>query len=443
MRFLRKSQKREPVFRGEITAFLALLFVLMFSLVGALVESASIQMVRNRKRADMVLALESAFAEYDRQMLEEYDLFVRKGCSESTLQGRLEYYGADNMSHNIIKQELLTDDDGYPFYEQAVRYAKNRLGVDASFPNTDYEFYSENYLEEEDLVNMRMEELLAQDEKDLQEEGNPLSYVKQLKAASLLTLICENPEALSDCSIAVDSLPSNRTLNTGNWENQISRSKSDRPFFAAYLTEHFGCYAETKEARPLLYEQEYLIGGHPSDKENLEKTCKWILSLRMATNYAYLLTDTAKQAEAEALALTLCSLLTVPGITEVVKHALLLAWAYGESIVDMRVLLKGRRVPIIKSADTWQLQLANLIKLGTDEEVVSEVEVAGGLSYQNYLTVLLTLGYGWTLSMRSLDLIESNLNMKTDECMTKVEVKSKAVLRRGVKDTFATSFGYQ
>lgn len=422
---------------------MALIFVLMLSLVGALVESVSVQMTKNRKRADTILALESTFAEYERQMLEEYDLFVRNGGSEGTIQGRMEYYGADNMSHNIIRRELLTDNDGCAFREQAIRYAKNWLGLDASLPDTDYEFYSENYLEEEELVNMNMEDLLAHDENDLPEEGNPLSSVKKLKETSLLTLVCENPEELSSRSIVLDNLPSGRELQTGNWGKQSPYEVTDRPFFAAYLKEHFGSFTDVKDERALLYEQEYLIGGDPSDRENLEATCKWILSIRMATNYGYLLTDTVRQAEAEALALTLCSLLTVPGITEVVKHALLLAWAYGESVVDVRVLLKGKKVPAVKSTDTWQLQLANLIKLGTDEEVVSEVDVAGGLSYQNYLTGLLTMGYNWTLSMRSLDLIESNLHIKTDECMTKVEIKSKATLRRGVKDSFTTAFEYQ
>ena len=440
---MRKSQKKEQAFKGEITAFLALLFVLMISLVGALIESASIQMTKNIKRADTILALESTFAEYDKEMLEVYDLFVRNGCSPEVIGQRLDYYGATNMTHTITREERLTDNDGCPFREQAILYAKNWLGVDAEFQDTEYEFYSENYLEEEDLVNMDMEELLAQDEVELPEEGNPLTSVKKLKASSLLALVCENPEALSERSIDIDSLPSKRELKTGNWEKQSPYKATDRPFFAAYLTEHFGCFLDEKESKALLYEQEYLIGGHASDRENLEATCKWILSIRMATNYGYLLTDTVKQAEAEGMALTLCSLLTVPGITEVVKHALLLAWAYGESVVDVRVLLKGKKVPAMKTAESWQLQLANLVKLGTDEEVVSELDIAGGLTYQSYLTGLLTLGYSWLLSMHSLDLIESNLNIRTDECMTKVEIESKAVLRRGVKDTFSTTYGYK
>lgn len=440
---MRKSQEREPVFKGAITAFLAMLFVLMLSLVGALLESASVQMTKNRKRADTILALESVFAEYDKQMLEEYDLFVRSGCSESVLEDTLTYYGADNMTHSIQRQERLTDDNGAPFWQQAVRYAKNWLGVDASLSEVEYEFYSETYLEEEELVHMNMEELLAQENGELPEEGNPLSSVQRLKNTSLITLVCENHEELSDRSINIERLPSVRELKTGNWEMYASSESMDKAFFAAYLSEHFGSFLKKKASQGLLYEQEYLLGGCSSDKENLEKVCKEILSVRMAANYGYLLTDTAKQAEAEALALTLCSLLTVPGITEVVKHALLLAWAYGESIVDVRVLLKGKKVPIIKTIDTWQLQLANLVKLGTDEEVLHEADVAGGLSYQSYLTGLLVMKNKEALSMRSLDLIESKLQIKTDECMTKVEIQSKAVLRRGVKDSFTTLYEYE
>lgn len=440
---MKKSREREAEFKGAITAFLAMIFVLMLSLVGALLESVSVQMTKNRNRADTILALESTFAEYDRQMLEEYDLFARNTCSESTLQNRLEYYGADNLSHSMLKRELLTDNGGAAFREQAIRYMKHRFGLGDLPQGTEYDFYSETYLEEEELVYMDLEELLAQEENELPEENNPLHSVQRLKNTDLLTLLVANTEELSNRRIEVEALPSQRTLDEGNWGEHLSEEKTDKVFLVSYLTEHFSNISNAKESRALLYEQEYLLSGCSADRENLEKACKRILSVRMVANYAYLLTDAAKQAEAEALALTLCSLLTVPGIAEVVKHALLLGWAYGESIVDVRTLLKGKKVAAIKSADTWQLQLANLVKLGTEEEVVNEIDAPGGLSYQTYLTGLLFMQNKEVLSMRSLDLIESNLHIKADECMTKIEMKSKATLRRGVKDSFTTSFQYQ
>ena len=440
---MKKSQKREPEFKGAITAFLAMIFVLMLSLVGALLESVSIQMTKNRNRADTTLALESTFAEYDRQMLEEYDLFVRKECGESVLQKRLEYYGADSMSHTLIRRELLTDQGGAAFREQAIRYVKNIYGLQELSLDTEYDFYSETYLEEEELVYMDLEELLAQEENTLPEENNPLVSVQRLKNTELLTLLVDNPEELSNRSIELSKLPSKRDIKKGNWDKQVLEEATDKVFLVAYLTEHFTKLGDEKQSKGLVYEQEYLLGGCSSDRENLEKACKWILSIRMVANYAYLLTDSTKKAEAQALSMTLCSLLTVPGITEVVKHAILLGWAYGESIVDVRTLLKGKKVASVKSADTWQLQLANLVKLGTDKETVNEINVPGGLDYQSYLTGLLAMQQKEVLSMRSLDLIESNLQIKTDECMTKIEIKSKATLRRVVKDSFAMSFQYQ
>ena len=130
MKSLIRLQEKERVFKGEITAFLTLIFILMLSLVAALVESASIQTTKNRKKADMILALESTFAEYHRDMLDKYDLFVRHGCQEQQIRNRLEYYGATNENHSIMRKELLSDNHGDILYEQAVRYEKSWLGIE-------------------------------------------------------------------------------------------------------------------------------------------------------------------------------------------------------------------------------------------------------------------------------------------------------------------------
>ena len=444
MIFLIKSQDKEVAFRGEVTAFLALLFILMLSLVGALIESVSFQMNKNRKRADTLLALESVFAEYDKELLEEYDLFVHIGTAADVLNNRLEYYGATNMTHSVLKMELLTDENGQAFYEQAVRYAKDWLGMDDTFYETEYESGMEFFPEEEESMVMEdLENLLNQEGAELPEDGNPLSAIQNLKNRNLLTLVAENPAELSNRSITTEKLPSKRELKEGNYGITQSFDAADKLFFVAYAAEHFRDYSDKNDSRTLCYEEEYLIGGYGSDKENLEKVCENILSIRMAINYVYLQTDSAKQAEAEVLAATLCGLLEIPGITQVVKQAILIAWAYGESIVDVRVLLKGNKVPFIKTSETWQLKLSNLIYLGTSQEVVEEMKSPVGMSYQDYLNGLLMLDSEETLSMRSLDLIESNLQKQTDECMTKIQIESYAEYRRNVTDTFRTSYGYQ
>lgn len=442
---MKKLREKELVYKGEITAFLALIFILMLSVVGALIESASIQITKNRKRADTLLALESVFAEYDRKMLDEYDLFVHRGSEVYEISRRLSYYGADNMAHSLEQVELLTDHFGEPFFRQAVRYMKDWLGIEGQGQlDSGMDFSTDGSIEQEEAdVTQQLQGLLEQEEVTLPEENNPLSDVQRLKNTDLITLVAPESESLSEKSIDVSALPSRRDLQQGNFGEEVENSLADKAFFHAYLAEHFGSMADSKEGRALLYEKEYLLGGYASDKENLEAVCEKILNIRMVANYGYLLTDSTRQAEAEAVATALSSLLTVPEISQLVKHLLLFGWAYGEGIVDLRSLLKGERVPLMKTSDTWQLQLANLGKLGTSEEISGEKDFTSGLSYEDYLKTLLLTEKIDVLCMRSLDLIESYLGIKTDDCMTKAKIKTKLTLRRGVRDSFTTMFGYQ
>lgn len=439
-----RSQELERVFRGEITAFLVLIFVLMLSVVGALVESASIHIEKNCKRVHTMLALESTFAEYNRALLERYDVFARYGNQEDVTKNRLPYYGASGITHQIEQIELLTDHSGKPYYEAAVSYMKDWYGLEDLSLGPDYELPSSVQLEKEEDNNARyLQAYLEQENASLPQEENPIISVQNLKKTNLLSLLVAESSQISNRSIRIEDLVSKRQLKQGNYQKSSNEGVTDKVFFAAYLTEHFSNVTKYDETHPLLYEQEYLLGGAASDRENLELVCKKLLQIRMLANYTYLLTDSAKQAEAEVMAGSLCTIVALPEITMLVKQGILLAWAYGESIVDVRQLLRNQKIPIAKTKDTWQVQLKNLVKLGTAQEVVQENNVNQGLGYEDYLKGLLMMEKKETLCMRSLDLIESNLQIKADQCMTKIKIASEVELRRGVQETFITKFGYQ
>lgn len=443
---MKKSQVRGSAFKGQITAFLALLFVLMMSVVGALIESASIQITKNRKRADTLLALESTFAEYHPELLNQYEIFARFGATEDVLNHRMAYYGTLNMEHTIERIQVLTDERGAPFYQQAVRYMKDWLGMEDLSGDFGYDLSLDSLAgvkEKEDSNSFQLQSLLEEGDAKLPAENNPIETVNNLKSKPLLSLLMSNQEEVSKRCITPEALPSHRELQTGNFKSEEINESTDKLFFIAYILEHFSNVRDDEKDRVLLYEQEYLLGGLESDQENLEAVCKKIMNIRMISNYTYLLTDSVKLAEAQTMALTLCSLISLPALTEVVKHALLFAWAYGESIVDARALLKGKKVPLVKTSDSWQLQLSNLSALGTEQEVVAEKDMERGLSYQDYLKALFLLEDRENLSMRCLDLVEGNLHLKTDQCMTKVEIKSTAYLRRGIQDSYITMYGYQ
>ena len=395
----------------------------------------------------MELALESVFAEFNRDMLEKYDLFVRADCDEETIQNRLQYYGMTDTTHTVAQSELLTDQNGLPYYQAAVRYIKDYLGLDESLGESWGTLENDNSIKQLDSeTEGTLSNLLSQDENSLLEDGNPLNNIQNLKNSNLISIVIPKEETISDRTMDTSELPSKRTLEEGIGtfdDREGEGGVIEKTMFLAYLLEHFSHALKSQEETALSYELEYLLAGGDEDKANLESVLQKILWVRMGINYAYLMTDEVKKAEATAMAAGLCTLLTVPGITEVVKQAILIAWSYGESIVDLKVLMKNKKVPLIKTAETWQLNLENLVKLGTSEEVTGEKESGSGLSYADYLKAILLLENREILCMRSLDLIEKNLGVQVDKCMTRVNVETKKQLKRGVIDTFQTEFSYK
>lgn len=122
-------------FRGEVTAYLSLIFILLTVFVGGVMESASIQNAKNYRRADMNRAMESVFAEYQKELLEEYDIFALDGSyetgqySERNIIDRLSYYGAGDMEHKITRICFLTDHGCDAFCGQVASYMEQKYGL--------------------------------------------------------------------------------------------------------------------------------------------------------------------------------------------------------------------------------------------------------------------------------------------------------------------------
>ena len=118
----REDYKREQRYlKGEVTVYLSLVFILLISFAGAMLESASLQNVKNYRRADMTRAVESIFAEYQKELWEVYGIFALEGSyetgsySEELLKERLAYYGASGMDQEITRIQLLTDQGASAF----------------------------------------------------------------------------------------------------------------------------------------------------------------------------------------------------------------------------------------------------------------------------------------------------------------------------------------
>ena len=417
-------------FKAEITVFLSLIFSVLLSLVGAMIESTSISLAKSMNQADLVLAMESIFAEYHPKLLENYDIFAKEGSSLSSISTRLGYYGAGNLNHKISEIELLSDQKGQEFYRQAVE----SMGVSVK----EYQIETGNpYEDEQESVKEQIEALE-------EETGQDIPELNAIGSAYILSLVLPKENTISSHNVDCSILPSQRTLQCGEGSNhEVEKTISGKWLFSTYLEEHFSNYVKQDQTNPLSYEMEYLLAGKETDEENLEWVAKKLLSIRIGINYAYLLTDETKLAETELIASGICTILAAPEATELVKQALLFFWSYGESVMDLRALYRGKKVPLVKSEETWQLQLSNLIQGGANEGMAMEAEGDNGITYEAYLKALLVAADTDKICMRALDLLEVNLGIEVDNCVTKLALESKGSTWREVRYTCNTKFAYE
>lgn len=442
--------------KGEVTAFLSLIFVLLVSFILAMMESASIQMTKNQKRLDVERAVFSVFGEYHRGLWEEYGVFALDGTygngqyDESRVLNRFSYYGAMGIEQEIAEIQLLTDNDGQAFREQVLAYMEERTGISLV---RDLTGMAAGWKEQEiqgKEISGDLDAALAENGALLPEEAETLLWARKNQ---LLSLVLPKDFVLSGKSVSLDGQVSVRARDTGRGSfpahEGIGRME-ERLLFEQYIVEHFGCATGIKgEDRSLDYELEYLLCGKKSDSENLNMVVSRLLFFRFASNYLYLQTDSEKQSEAEIFAAALSIVLLVPEAVEVVKQILLVLWAFGESVMDLRSLLGGGRTVLIKTKETWQMQVSSLFRLGTQEDQRDGMDAEEGLSYTEYLQILLFLENDGQLTMRVLDRVEQNLqqengysNFRADACVTKIKLKNVAEIWNGYTYTFPTYYGY-
>lgn len=192
---------------------------------------------------------------------------------------------------------------------------------------------------------------------------------------------------------------------------EVFTDGTDRYLLCSYALGMFN--TETAEADPdhfFLREAEYLLGGELTDRENLRRTESALRTLRLASNAAHIYSDPAKQ-EALAAAAEVIS----PGPAAVLTQAgLTAAWAYAESVNDARLLVSGSRVPLVKNESNWAISLTGVIEGTGDGDGILRPEKEEGLTYGEYLRILLFLENETLLLARMMDLIQINMRKNVD-----------------------------
>ena len=252
------------------------------------------------------------------------------------------------MENEIERIQLFTDNSGELFRDQVGKYMKHKYGIawaDKYLGNVslwkNQEEKADEFTEEEEKQNDQLKDLLGEQEAELPEEENPMQHVAELKRSPILELVLPKDKTISEKQISLQEMPEKRENHTGYGafsDVEPEDGTLTSVLLGEYVIDHFTDFTDGPKGGELDYELEYILAGRESDKGNLETVAKKLVMLRFVPNYIYLQTSSTKQAEARAAAGTLCTLLAVPAVTEAAAQGILLAWAYGESVMDVRSL---------------------------------------------------------------------------------------------------------
>ena len=237
---------------------------------------------------------------------------------------------------------------------------------------------------------------------------------ERAEATGVMKLVLPPGKTLSGASFLKQGFPS-REFGGEELESEgILKEALKKVVFDEYLLEHFPSFVDGGVRDGLSYELEYVLYGDPSDEVNLSTVVNRLMWMREGMNLLFLSTSEEKQAAAEELALKLAGW-TGPAaevLVPLVTVAILAAWAYGESLIDVRTLLSGDRVPILKTEGSWNSDLSGLADI-LKGRFTAGPDVSFGMSYRDYLRVLLFLGNGEKHAFYAMDMIQLN-RQKTD-----------------------------
>ena len=455
--------------RGSVTIFLTLLLVVMLVLLSAVTGAVRFKCARAKAAAALSAAMSGIKADFNPYIFEEYHLLLFDKTYYGKGDGKTEQLIEESLSENLgseyeVKKvimsgvnTMLTNDcaafgnqimDHMKYYliENAAEELVEKLGgnpeeVDTALDDNDKIRMNSDIAdgldktdgkgEEAEYVKKSEEEYYEQhpEEKDenKKEKDDPRMSTRTVGGLFMAALICPDDVTFSENMLDFMDIPSGKkALSTWFSDEEIDTSFTDygalsgsltamdgwgsrfNDYIAviAYCNDVFKCLKDQWDKETYLnMEREYLIFGELRDAENYVGTVKKLIKLRLGLNFAYILTDSSKMARVSALATSLTA--WAPYLQPIVKYLLAGCWAYVESCADVKFLVEGKKVPLIKNSEDWVTDLYGIKDIATVEKEDDDK----GLDYEEYLMILMAME-GDRLYYRMADLIEMNTRMR-------------------------------
>lgn len=270
---------------------------------------------------------------------------------------------------------------------------------------------------EKKLKSLKVNRITKEDEKN----HSIYESAKNLLNNGILSLVIDDTSKLSNSAVNDSNLPTSKVKNK---DVKIMESLQNKAMVTLYADMKFGNYISKKAGTYLSYELEYIIGGRDNDKENLTNTIEKLVLFRNGIDMAYLLTDAKKMGEISAIALSAASVMCMPFLEPVIKGVLVEAWSLAEAVSDVKALLKGNNIVLVKTQKNWKTSIANLLQSsgGGDNK---------GLDYATYCQILILFQNNNDCLFRIMDLMQINIQKRYNtqfdlsECFQGAEVVFK------------------
>jgi len=419
--------------RGSITVFLSLLMAGVLTVSLAITELSRTALLRGNMASDCGNAMTSALAEYNRPLLGQYNIFGldvaygQASFNEGKLVKRMREYmpglsgglgpGLGYEDEKIVTDNysFLTDDYGEEVYRQAVSYMKKKYGIDIV----------SNLLglsDDASKLEKQKESLEKVKGKSLGDAkpGGIFKSIDSLRTKGVLSLVLGPGSSASGEKVDSKDRLSVRRKDLFAASALPKQPLTSRLLFDQYILKTFSSYKTADKSSGLKYEVEFILAGNNDDKSNLAKVVDKLVLIREAANFAYIHTDAVKKGEVTLLATAALAVTANPVIIKVAEELILAAWAYAESICDVRTLLQGGKVPLIKSAATWHTGIGAIASPGTSGVLHTNT----GLTYEDYLHVLLFLQNDADKCLRTMEIMEMGVrktagyeNFRMENCI--------------------------
>ena len=260
-----------------------------------------------------------------------------------------------------------------------------------------------------------------------------LETIKNLMTHGFMGVVVDNPNGISKKNLIGSDFPSKLPPSQKSRKADLSPVSADgsssslttRLMVGEYLLRYLDCYTSGDDPDMELdnvtpeYQVEYVIAGEKSDYDNLKAVVNRLLWLREGLNMIYLISDSGKREETLLLATAMIAPTGQMYLIEPASALLMAAWAFAESLRDVKALMAGGRIPLVKDAMSWKTSLEGLL-----QDVASAADEADpltdpGLSYVDYLRIFLAFTNPESRNYRGMDMIQASMRRtKSDFNMT-------------------------